>query len=587
MKRIRLNLRCLAALLLSFAACNDDFMDRVPETSLTVPGFFKTTSDLQSYVNGLYDDGVLLDGGGYVDASSDNVTYYNNGTTTWSVIYGTLSKDNVGGYDGWGSLRAVNLLLNNLNGVSGSPAEIANYAGIGRYFRAWFYINKVMTYSDVIWYNKPLDSDDPDLYKAADPRAMVVDSIIADLEYAAANISATMGNKTRVHKYCALALLSRFCLYEGTYRKYHPELNLATTANTFLQRAVSASEEVMNSSLFEISGGADPLNLGGGMLGSQGYRDLFASLDLAPNTEIIQWKEYRENYNSFSAHNGFFSLTRSLQETYLTSGGQPFSTVTGYDQKNFSEVFVARDPRMTETIAYPGSVQKPGELNYSTPTYGGYSQHKFDGNQPSMLGSGYRGCALYRYGETLLNYAEAKAELGQFGAEDASKSINLLRRRVGMPDFNADREVDETLRSQYPDISDNILLALRRERRVELACEGFRERDLYRWAAGNLFLEPASKQGIYIKEMGPYDVTGDGIADYAILQDPSDKDQYPDLRSYFYLNDGYFTLTEGNKGYFVFDDNIRSFPEPKAYYRPIPIRQTVLNPNLQQPYGWD
>jgi hypothetical protein len=71
------------------------------------------------------------------------------------------------------------------------------------------------------------------------------------------------------------------------------------------------------------------------------------------------------------------------------------------------------------------------------------------------------------------------------------------------------------------------------------------------------------------------------------LQDPSDKDQYPDLRSYFYLNDGYFTLTEGNKGYFVFDVNIRSFPEPKAYYRPIPIRQTVLNPNLQQPYGWD
>jgi hypothetical protein len=344
----------------------------------------------------------------------------------------------------------------------------------------------------------------------------------------------------------------------------------------------------MNSNLFEISGVAEPLDLGGGMRGSQGYRDLFASLDLNPNKEIIQWREYRENYTSMpSIHNDFFSLTRSLQETYLTAGGLPFSTVDGYAQKNFSEVFVARDPRMAETIAYPGSVYKPGELHYSAPTYGGYWQHKFAGNQPSIYGVNDRGCLLYRYGETLLNYAEAKAELGQFGAEEANKSINLLRRRVGMPDFNADREVDQTLRSQYPDISDNTLLAIRRERRVELACEGFRERDLYRWAAGKLFLEPASKQGIYVKELGPYDVTGDGLADYAILQDPSEKDQYPDLRSYYYLSDGNFTLTEGVKGYFVSDDNLRSFPEPKAYYRPIPLRQTVLNPNLKQPYGWD
>lgn len=45
---------------------------------------------------------------------------------------------------------------------------------------------------------------------------------------------------------------------------------------------------------------------------------------------------------------------------------------------------------------------------------------------------------VFRYAEVLLNYAEAKAELGTLTQDDLDQSINLIRRRVGMPDLNMD-----------------------------------------------------------------------------------------------------------------------------------------------------
>jgi hypothetical protein len=59
----------------------------------------------------------------------------------------------------------------------------------------------------------------------------------------------------------------------------------------------------------------------------------------------------------------------------------------------------------------------------------------------------YNGLPIYRYGEILLNCAEAKAELGELTPEVINRTINLLRDRVSMPHFDANSEVDATLRS--------------------------------------------------------------------------------------------------------------------------------------------
>jgi hypothetical protein len=596
MKKINVYIIVLASLALGFTACNDSFMEEYPETTITVPGFFKTAEDLKTYVNGLYNDVNLMSEGAWMDPQSDNITMVIESNPTWNMIHGILTPENVIGWDGWGSLRSVNLMLNNLQNVSGQEDQIRNYIGIARYFRAWFYINKVFSYSDVPWYNKPLETNDPEIFKAADPRTLVVDSIMADLEYASANISADMGNKTRVHKYCALTLLSRFSLYEGTYRKYHPELNLASSANTFLQRAVSASEEVINSKQFEITGGGTLLDLGNGITGSQGFRDLFCALDLSGNREIIQWVEYRYPNRSFGARAVLYGtncLSRSLQESFLTKSGAPFSTVAGYDEKTFGEVFVNRDPRMAETLVYPGCLEMFENIHITRPDLGGYDQSKAAPREPTIVnvGGGTYGAAVtYRYAEVLLNYAEAKAELGGLVQADIDKSINLLRDRVAMPHFDAVKEVDNDLKELYPNISDNNILAVRRERRVELAGEGHRERDLYRWAAGHLFTAEKSKQGIYIPALGPYDVTGDGINDIAIVATAADKDNYPSEPAnvrWYYLDDPAvrFKLPNG-KGHIVSDYMVREFKNPQYYYRPIPVAQIILNPNLKQPFGW-
>ena len=54
----------------------------------------------------------------------------------------------------------------------------------------------------------------------------------------------------------------------------------------------------------------------------------------------------------------------------------------------------------------------------------------------STSGVGYTGWIIMRYAEVLLNFAEAKAELGTLTQGDIDISIKLLRDRVGMPNLD-------------------------------------------------------------------------------------------------------------------------------------------------------
>ena len=592
---------------LAMASCNDDFMQQIPETSVTTEGFFKSVSDLQVYVNGFYDDENLYSKGWYQDDQSDNVTINtgDNEMFRWALTDQRL-PENADGWDDWKSLRSVNVMLASLDNVAGSEADINHYVGIARYFRAWFYINKVQYYSEVPWVDRPLSTTDDLLYQAQTSREETVRHIFEDLDYAAAHVKADMGNKTRVHRYCPLALISRFALYEATYRKYHPELNLASTAGELLQRSVAASEELMNSGQFDITG-AGTTDLSGecgteGVVGATGFRSLFTSLDLASNREIIHWRNYKKDLTGgnmsqllMTTSSSYYSLSRSLHESFLTKEGKPYSTVAGYGRKTLTEIFVDRDPRFAETFAYPGIyADNNGKKEYHTfkPLRGGYDLGKYfmrvnssETSAGSSLGQ-FNGLPIYRYAEILLNYAEAKAELGQLTADVLDRTVNRLRSRVGMPAFDAAREVDETLRSLYPGVTDQSLLALRRERRVELAGEGFRREDIFRWYAGKVMELDISKQAMYVPSLPyVYDYTGDGVPDAGIAANANAKTD--DNVQWYYLNSEPFYLDSGSSGYLRnAEDQNRHFDAPKDYYRPIPIEQTVLNPNLQQPYGW-
>lgn len=600
MKKMKLYIY-LTLLCGAVASCKKDFLQRLPKTDITEENYFNAPRDLELYTNTLYDRQLRF---ATDDINSDNISNYSGSGEIDILVRGNITPQTVGGWDDWDQLRRINFMLDNVGRVKGDPAEINHYVGIARFFRAWFYYQKVVRYSDVPWYSHVLSMDDQSLYKGRDSRTLVVDSIMADLKFATENIRVNeKANGTRVSVWSAVALLSRFCLFEGTFRKYHTELNLQSTAGAFLQTAVKAGETLIASGKFRIyttgKGGAD-------------YRALFASSTLSGNPEMIQWADFQQSLgrgnNTHAVLGWTWSLSQSLAYSYLMKDGTPYTSQAGYDKKGFVEMFRDRDPRLAETISYPGfSTTQDNKVYLPKPNLGGYDQLKFYPRDPAQRQgweANFTGLPVFRYAEVLLNLAEAKAELGTLTDADLQLTVKPIRDRVNMPALSmaANANPDPVLMSQYPEVTGankGVLLEIRRERRVELACEGRRFEDLNRWKSGNLFQQ--SQQGMYVPALGGIDMTGDQVADIALLPSPNDTTAIKDLPApvrerliRFYLRDkdgkeNNFYLQNGNNGHIMFTrdrDNPRVFKTPQYYYRPIPLNEMMLNDKLKQIMGW-
>lgn len=593
MKNLKISLLFLLSLCV---ACKDDFLDRKPQTAITENTFFANVADLETYTNGFY--GSI--GPRWDDIYSDNLSVYTGGSDTENLVRGSLTPASVGGWSSWGTIRRINFFLTRAGKASGDPSLIKHYTGIGRFFRAMVYYDMVKRYGDVPWYSTVLASNDEELlYKAKDPRTVVVDSIMNDLEYASANILPSRTNNTMVTKWAALTLLARISLHEGTFRLYHDELNLKNTSTRFLTRAASAAQEVME------KGGFSLTNTGNGAVD---FRNLFSSNNLSANKEVIMLNKNSKDdgitNNTHVVLDWQWALSQDLANDFLNSDGTTFTSKSNYDKLGFVESFANRDPRLSETIMPPGFTTVPGTNPYlPKPSFGGYLQVKFYPRDPALRGGfglNYTDLPIFRLAEPLLVYAEAKAELGQLTQGDLDKTVNLLRKRVGMPDLNlnnANANPDSYLANKYPNVTGSnkgVILEIRRERRVELACEGFRFDDIYRWKVGRLLAKAST--GMYISKLGGIDVTGDGKEDIAILEAPGKEDPLTtlpaDIKSKivkYYLSDGSFYLSNGTYGNIVFTkDKVqpRDFNENKYYYFPIPQQQIILNKNLTQPAGW-
>lgn len=580
---------CLMPIL---TGCNDSFMERYPTVSISPEAFFQNVKDLELYTN------TYTVSPSYLDYVSDNYTSFSDTHSNNNMLHGSVTPSTCGGWNDWGTLRKYNIFLDNVHKAKGNPDEIAHYIGMTRLMRARWYYEQVKWYNALPWYSHALtDADTEELYKPRDSRELVLDSIMADLDYASEHMSTNMGNRTLMSKYYALATQARICLHEGTFRKYHNELNLQNTANRFLEKAAEAAKKVIDSGVFEIdkTGGA-----------SAAYQRLFTSYDLAKSKEIILFKDY-DNVNqikhgapsqTFSWVTGF---SRSLMESYeyITPEGKavPFSSIDGYEKMSYVEVFNNRDPRMSQTFMYPG-YKKPGA---STPhianmEQGGYPCIKYMVNDATQMVSttAYTDLPVCRYAEVLLIYAEAMAELGKLTQDDMDKSINKIRERVDMPRIVISEIADDpVLKAQYPDVTDKALLQIRRERRIELVNENFRWDDLHRWKEGHLIRDV--QQGIYVDQLGVFDVTGDGIPDVGIFKD-EESNTVPAAEqgnyTFYYLEKGgkanIINLTEGDHGYIVLNSEVgnRNFEEPKCYYWPIPEQQRLLNPALEETIFW-
>jgi hypothetical protein len=570
----------LVILALIIISCEADILDQPPGDAVTAEEFFNTGADLEAYTNDLY--AVLPTKSVYIDDSdSDNIL----GVSAGDRLRGTriVPTDRGSGGWSWGYLRRINYLLENYDRVDDAGAT-AKYSGIARFFRAYFYFEKVKRFGDVPWYSEVINQDDEELLtKARDSRELVMDSIMADIDYAIENIPAEK-ELNRITKYTALILKARIALHEGTFRKYHG-LN---DYERFIEESSSAAKELMDSGAYSLytSGGEE-----------QAYLDLFA-MENQNTTETILAVDYEFGlrthdlaYRMTAPTQGRWGLTKELVNSYLMTDGTPFTDQSGYETMEFYEEMQNRDPRLTQTTAGPDFATYGSQDLESVDldiTRTGYRVIKGLPPKGPQWGSGgsFNDVILFRYAEALLIFAEAKAELGTLTQGDLDISLNKLRERVGLPHLNmaeANANPDTYQESLYDNVegpNKGVILEIRRERRVEMVNEGLRWDDLMRWKEGKKVEEPI--KGIYFSELGAHDFNNDGS--YDVYVHDGDASGAPDEVSST-INISERPLTDGTSGNLLLFEG-GDFDENRDYLYPLPMEDLELNDNLEQNPGW-
>lgn len=561
-------------------SCND-LLDVFPKDKLYADTYFTNENEIELYTNNFYYD--LLPGASSIYGESADVVVI---ATLDDNVSGQRTVPASGGGWGFGPLRDINYYLENSINCEDELVR-ARYDGLAKFFRAYFYFEKVKRFGDVPWYNKVLGSTDPDLYKARDSRVLVMDSIMKDLDFAIANLP-TNKELYRATKWTALALKSRVGLFEGTFRKYHGIAGY----EKFLDASIDASEELITQSGYALyTTGANP------------YMDLFATQE-ARSVEVILARNYDanlslihnvQNYQNTSSM-GKPGLSKNIVNSYLMTDGTRFTDLVGYEQMSFFDECQNRDPRLSQTIRTPGYKRKGGNIVLApdlASTMTGYHLTKYtmepvfdDYNKSS------NDMPIFRLGEIYLNYAEAKAEKGSLTQSDLDKSINLLRSRVGMPamdlaavNANPDPYLvnPETGYTHVTGDNTGVILEIRRERTIELVAEGHRYYDIMRWKNGKRFEKPML--GIYISGAGIYDLDKNGRGDVYFYEGDKPAAFVP-----LFLKIGQdVTLTEGNKGNIICHSlNVRIWDEEKDYLYPIPIKERSLTDGaITQNPGWN
>lgn len=580
----------VSAMVMSFLAVScDDILDVEPKDRLTADNYFKTEDQLQLYSDRFYTDNLP----GAYSIYADNADMLIISPLDDKVSGQRVVPQTGGGWE-WSNLRHINYFLENIDKCEDEDARL-KYEALARFFRAYFYFEKVKDFGDVPWYDKVLGSDDQDLYKARDSREFVMNKAMEDVNFAITTFEKNNKDKDayRVTYWTALALKSRMGLFEGTFRKYHGQEGY----ERYLNDCVEASQLI-------IDGGEYKLYTSG----STPYRSLFTSKN-ANTDEIILARDFNSeftieyNIKEFEASpsTGRPGLSKKLVNYYLKDDGTRFTDEAGYDEKEFKDEVVGRDPRLAQTIR----TGLPDEKIKMNGTMTGYQLLKYASGTLDQIQSQDNDLPVFRLAEVYLNFAEAKAELGTLTQDDLNNSVNKLRQRVHMPDMNleaANTNSDPYLSSPttgYVNVSgDNkgIILEIRRERGIELIMEGFRYDDLMRWKEGQCIAQPM--EGIYIPENvinTAYDIDGDGTPDVCFYTGDSEPDLDLDEGveiSYVQISEdanNVTTLTNGTYGNLRLYNNIdRTWNEERDYLYPIPRQEVILtNGVVTQNPGWE
>ncbi|MEL4308206.1 RagB/SusD family nutrient uptake outer membrane protein [Joostella sp. CR20] len=573
--------------------CSDDFLEKLPEDSLVEETVFTTDKNFETYSWSFYNVFPGYDSSDWdetVDAElSGDLMVRGSGAlgNSWLWQRVTVPASTSSWSGPYGYIRRANLMLGNIEGSELTDDEKRHWESIARFFRAYNHYKLLVKYGEIPYVDKVLtDADEDVLFGPKNTRDEVASKLLEDLKFAEQNIDDRAANTVGVD--VVRAMISRFGLFEGTWRKYHA----LGGEQTYLQASADASAKLIAS---------NPT------LHSK-YDELFNSESLSGVSGVLLYKTYlfgELTHILTSRHRnsaGYWDLTKKGVDLYLCKDGKNrwVSDMFDGDEDPYDE-FRNRDERLYFTTVPPFKVETGGrssewdytddpadreyldimanlsdDLHKGTPTanwngfvikeephfrlsnngqgfnvsYTGYRSHKYYNNlNTGIQNQDFADAPVFRMGEVLVNHAEAMFELGRFNQAVADATINKLRKRGNVADLKVASIPDDPTRDADVDA---VLWEIRRERAVELMHEGFRFNDIRRWKKLQEY-GAEEKLGRYVNNAdygNKLPIQGGASAGYI-----SPYGVPPGVPDYYYLY-------------------------------PIPTEELVLNPQLTQNPGW-
>jgi len=506
---------CVALFGAMFTGCEKDFLNVQPTDRVSNASILNDQTLFEAYVINRYLGVKLTNKEGDSNqpgfgrtfewamwSSLTDESIYNNDDNTWLIQQGQLSPENLGiAGTLWGrsyrGIREVNYALNNIGKVPMSDSRKSLLTAELKFIRAFRYQDLIRNYGKVVLLGDKVselgnDFSDPSLFDRR-PIDECMTYVVNQLDEAATGLPTANSSdygEGRATKGAALALKSRLLLYAAS-----PLYNNDVSDTQKWAKAAAAAKAVMDLGIYSLYTG--------------GYANLFTTA--GSNSEYIFARFYNVSArhlpleiangpNGYSAWGGNLPL-QNLVDDYEMADGTPFSWSNPTEA---SAPYDNRDPRFAATVIYNGLLYRGRNAEYFLPggkdssdgkdnwntSKTGYNLRKFMRDDlpidnPWDVG-GQQNWIHFRYGEILLNYAEAQNEAV---GPDASvySAIHLIRARAGMPDFPAGL-TKEQMRDR-----------VRHERRIELAFEEHRFYDVRRWKIASV-TENKPAQGIIVRK---------------------------------------------------------------------------------------
>ena len=473
--------------------CSDDFLDKQPSDKLSDKVFWKTADDFEMALTACYAElqnhELYTWSVPYRECMTDNGYSYNSYLNSNELSRGPISST-TGGVGNvytseYSNIARYNNFLKKLSEYSGSDISEGDRTHMEaevRLLRAISYLDLYCYYGSVPLVLEPLTYETQDQPRAE--ASAIYNQVLTDVNFAIDNLNDVAYNNGGGHfvKNSAQVVKARALMYEA-----YDDNGVAK--QDVMSQVKQITGEIINSGSYSIAHTYRALFCCDQGEQTNNPEYVFAVNYLGPNNNAVSfygWGVFNNYIGTADAGGGLDPLKNFANEYEFIDGSDFSESNPLYNPEN---VYENRDPRMAKTM-FTGTCTFEGGFTHKPAgaTFTGYYFWKIiseDDAKDSRSNNWSSNWPLMRYAEVLLMYAEAANEVDG-PTEAVQSSLNQIRARgdVQMPPVPTNLTKDQ-MRNK-----------IRRERRIELAFEGFRYNDLKRWKIAEERLNMTAEEAV-------------------------------------------------------------------------------------------